>query len=125
MRLLYLIPATEFGKGAYREYWRSGCRQKLFDLDGIVDRGVNGSAARACRKLEDIGSRMLENVIFRGLPTVQKRTVFQRTTCQHSASTLTIMSLQNCLELLPTGKGENYARKMREPNLFYSAGLSA
>jgi hypothetical protein len=45
------LPATGIGKGAYREYWRNGWQQKLLDLDGIMDRGINGSAARIGGKL--------------------------------------------------------------------------
>ena len=40
-------------KGAYREYWRDGWRQKLLDLDGIVDCRVDGSATRSGWKLGD------------------------------------------------------------------------
>jgi hypothetical protein len=40
-------------KGAYREYWRDGRQQKLLDLDGIVDRRVDGPAARSGWKLRD------------------------------------------------------------------------
>jgi hypothetical protein len=35
MRLLYLISATEFGKGAYREYWRNGWRQNFLIWMGL------------------------------------------------------------------------------------------
>jgi hypothetical protein len=49
--LHYSFPSTAFWKGAHREYWRDGKQQKLFDLDGAVDRGVDGAAARTGRKL--------------------------------------------------------------------------
>lgn len=39
-------------KGDYREYWRNGRQQKLLDLDGIMDRCVDGPAAGAGWKLE-------------------------------------------------------------------------
>ena len=38
-------------KGAHREYWRDGRKQKLLDLDGIVDRRADGPAARFVWKL--------------------------------------------------------------------------
>jgi hypothetical protein len=50
--LHYSLPATPLEEG-HREYWRNGWRQKLLDLDGIVDRGIDGPAARAGGKLRD------------------------------------------------------------------------
>src|SRR5947199_1061995 len=39
-------------KGAHREYFRDGWQQELLDLDGIVDRRVDGTAARTGWKLK-------------------------------------------------------------------------
>jgi len=56
-------------KGAHREYgkredWRNGRQQKLLDLDGIVDRGVDGAAARAGWKLRNFRRQSLAVSIF-------------------------------------------------------------
>jgi hypothetical protein len=46
------IPAQQHRwKGAHREYWRDDGQQKLLDLDGIVDRCVDGPSACAGWKL--------------------------------------------------------------------------
>jgi len=40
----------EYGK---RDDWRNGRQQKFLDLDGTMDRGVDGPATRAGWKLKD------------------------------------------------------------------------
>jgi hypothetical protein len=53
------MPATAFEKGRTCEHSRDDRRQKLFDLDGFVDRGIDGVAARALRQLKNCGSQDL------------------------------------------------------------------
>jgi hypothetical protein len=48
-------------KGAHREYWRDSWQQKLLDLDGIVDRGVDNPAARSGWKLKKVFAKALAN----------------------------------------------------------------
>jgi hypothetical protein len=50
-RRLHLSQALADTKGGPYEHNRDGRSQKLFDLDGFVDRSACCSATRACRKL--------------------------------------------------------------------------